>query len=83
MLFETHLLVVLDDIMNFKYVVGFFIKITLILNVVDKCPDGFIGKYCDKQCSYPQYGIGCQQSCKCSKRRCNVFTGCQFTKTGI
>lgn len=60
----------------------FFIKHIMTLNVVDRCPDGFIGKNCDKQCSYPEYGIGCQQSCMCSKQRCNVFTGCPFTKTG-
>lgn len=54
----------------------------MTLNVVDKCPVGFTGKYCDEQCPYPQYGIGCQQSCMCSKQRCNYFTGCPFTKTG-
>lgn len=54
------------------------------LNVVAaSCPVGFTGKYCEKQCSYPHYGIGCQQSCSCSKRHCNVSTGCQFTNTGI
>lgn len=61
---------------------GFFIKHIMTLNVVDRCPVGFTGKYCDKQCSYPEYGSGCQQSCICSKQRCNVFTGCPFTKTG-
>lgn len=54
----------------------------MILNVVDECRVGFTGEYCDKQCSYPQYGIGCKQSCICSKQRCNVFTGCPLIKTG-
>uniref|UniRef100_A0A8W8MHA8 Uncharacterized protein n=1 Tax=Magallana gigas TaxID=29159 RepID=A0A8W8MHA8_MAGGI len=49
----------------------------------DGCPVCFTGTYCDKLCTYPQFGIGCQQSCICSKRRCNVFTGCPFTKTVI
>lgn len=54
------------------------------MNVVaTNCPVGFTGKYCGKQCFYPHYGIGCQQTCVCSKRLCNVSTGCQFIKTGI
>lgn len=57
--------------------------IIIDLNVVaTNCPVGFTGKYCEKQCSYPHYGIGCQQSCSCSKPRCNASTGCHFIKTG-
>lgn len=40
------------------------------------CPLGFIGRYCETTCQYPHYGFGCQQTCLCSKTRCNSSTGC-------
>lgn len=46
-----------------------------------KCPIGFTGKYCESQCQFPDYGYGCQQSCICSKQRCNFATGCTSVKS--
>ena len=46
------------------------------------CPYGYIGKYCEKQCSFPKYGYGCQRSCFCTKSQCHFATGCKFKQNG-
>lgn len=40
------------------------------------CPDGFIGKKCERACIYPNYGKECQFYCRCSEALCNISVGC-------
>ena len=47
-----------------------------------KCLDGYYGKYCENQCSFPKFGSGCQQSCLCTKSKCHFSTGCHFGQNG-
>nr|XP_034315523.1 cell death abnormality protein 1 [Crassostrea gigas] len=47
------------------------------------CPDGFIGRKCEKACEYPNYGKECQFPCKCSEALCNVSVGCVQATTII
>ncbi|XP_056013746.1 cell death abnormality protein 1-like [Ostrea edulis] len=42
-----------------------------------RCPLGFIGTDCEKQCPYPGYGEHCQMTCNCEEQYCNHTTGCQ------
>lgn len=41
-----------------------------------ECPLGYIGRYCDTQCTFPYYGVDCQQTCACSPSKCNFTSGC-------
>lgn len=41
-----------------------------------ECPLGYIGRYCDIQCTFPYYGVDCQQTCACSPSKCNFTSGC-------
>lgn len=46
------------------------------------CLDGYHGKYCEKQCSFPKFGFGCQQRCLCTRSKCHFSTGCHFEQNG-
>lgn len=48
-------------------------------NIVDlgkKCPAGYVGKYCETQCRFPNYGLFCQKPCLCPEVQCNFIFGC-------
>lgn len=45
------------------------------------CNPGYTGENCSTPCPYPYYGVGCQRTCKCSKNKCNMYTGCMVVTT--
>ncbi|XP_062576182.1 uncharacterized protein LOC134238072 [Saccostrea cucullata] len=46
------------------------------LNRCIKCPDGFVGDKCTRQCLFPTYGFRCQGNCDCAKHLCDFSKGC-------
>lgn len=44
--------------------------------IILECPIGSFGKDCEKNCTYPLYGEGCQSTCNCSKDGCHYSHGC-------
>ena len=44
--------------------------------IIEACPAGYYGRNCSEVCLYPDYGIGCERRCNCSKERfkylCNI-----------
>lgn len=48
------------------------------------CPPGYTGVDCIFPCGYPNYGIGCENTCKCTEDMCDVTFGCKsVSKPGI
>lgn len=43
---------------------------------------GYTGVNCSSSCPYPYYGVDCQRTCKCSRDKCEVSTGCNSLTTG-
>lgn len=43
---------------------------------------GYTGVNCSSSCPYPYYGVDCQRTCKCSRDKCDVSTGCNSLTTG-
>lgn len=41
------------------------------------CLSGYFGMNCCSRCTYPYYGLGCQNTCYCNVADCNYVTGCQ------
>ncbi|XP_062577646.1 uncharacterized protein LOC134239479 [Saccostrea cucullata] len=37
---------------------------------------GFFGRHCERSCTFPSYGPGCQMECFCTEDVCNPTTGC-------
>nr|XP_022286651.1 uncharacterized protein LOC111099602 isoform X2 [Crassostrea virginica] len=56
---------------------------TFITNGAANCFKGYYGEYCGKQCSFPKFGYGCQQTCLCTKSRCHFSTGCDFKQNAL
>ena len=54
----------------------------MFIFLVDGCPTGYTGKYCETACSFPRYGYGCQRFCLCSKHLCDVSIGCLSNQIG-
>lgn len=46
-----------------------------------KCNIGYSGFNCSRQCVYPSYGWKCTLECNCSKKYCNLSTGCENKTT--
>nr|XP_034316682.1 multiple epidermal growth factor-like domains protein 10 [Crassostrea gigas] len=47
----------------------------------ERCMPGYTGVNCSSSCPYPYYGVDCQRTCKCSRDKCEVSTGCNSLTT--
>lgn len=41
-----------------------------------RCADGYTGRNCHLQCTYPEYGHRCRKICSCSPLSCHHINGC-------
>nr|XP_011442435.2 uncharacterized protein LOC105338848 isoform X1 [Crassostrea gigas] len=52
-----------------------------ILGNCTRCKPGIYGINCNRTCTYPHFGYGCQQICNCSKEVCDFAKGCSKDDT--
>lgn len=53
----------------------------IVFTVQAGCIPGYVGENCRGKCTYPYYGMDCQNQCDCDESRCDFSTGCtNFTK---
>lgn len=53
----------------------------IVFTVQAGCIPGYVGENCLGKCTYPYYGMDCQNQCDCDENRCDFSTGCtNFTK---
>ena len=84
---NAHVSFIVDQrLIKSHFFLSFHIWILLITEhvnfLVDGCPTGYTGKYCETACSFPRYGYGCQHFCLCSKHLCDVSIGCLSNQIG-
>lgn len=46
------------------------------------CDPGFFETNCRAKCSYPYFGVDCQERCDCTENLCNVSIGCLTQASG-
>lgn len=58
------------------YFESYFVMFNKIANRFIECMSGHTGENCTLKCTYPSYGVRCQELCKCDERYCSATTGC-------
>ncbi|XP_048768805.2 uncharacterized protein LOC125675318 [Ostrea edulis] len=52
----------------------------MAISTTTVCDTGYYGPNCSLSCRYPNYGVDCQNECKCVQDLCNHISGCDYDR---